>query len=118
MPPWLWSWHVGVFLVPDWWAILARFGIDQLSGQVELDHRVQLIQQRALHHRAGGPGVFRLKPVGDLLFQGGRSRLVFLGHLVVDLGRFRFFTAFTVQAKTARLARQMLGPVGFGEGHV
>jgi hypothetical protein len=63
---------VGMLFVPQLVRDLRGLGLDQLGRQVELDHLVQLVQQRPLHHRAAGAGIFGLQPLGDLRLQRGQ----------------------------------------------
>ena len=103
---------VRVFFMLQLMGDLRGFGLDQARRQVELDHPVQLVQQRPLHHRARGTLVLGLQTLGDLSLQRGQILgAELLGQLVVDLAdAFGSFTAFTVQAKTAALPARCAAP--------
>ena len=98
---------------------LPGLGVNEIGRQVELDHPVQLVQQRSLHDGARGALVFGLQTLGDLALQRGQVLgAELLGHLVVDLRRLRLFHRLHRAGEKGGLAGQMGGTISLGEGHV
>ena len=109
----------GVLFMPQLMRNLVGFGGDQRCRQIELHQRVQLVQQRPLHHGARCAQVFRLKPFGDLCLQRVQAvGTVFPGQLIIDFSRLRTLHGLHRAGENGGLAGQMPGPVSLGEGHV
>ena len=108
-----------VFFVPQLVGDLAGFCIHQAGGQVKLHQSVQLVQQRPLHHSARCRAILHLQPLADLAAQSGHVfGAVFLGQLVVQLGRNGLLHGFHRAFKHRRFASQIGRTISFGEGHI
>ena len=113
------TFDLGVFLVPQLMRDLLGLSLDQRGRQIEFHGFIQLVQQLALHDRAGGTGIFGLQAFLDLTFQGCQILCaVFRGQFIVDFGGDGLFHFLDGAVEDRGLTGQVLGTVFFGEGHL
>jgi hypothetical protein len=75
-----------MLFMPQLMRDLRSLGLHQTRRQVELHHRIQLIQQRPLQHGARRALVFGFQTLRDLALQRGQILgPVFLGQLIINL---------------------------------
>ena len=110
------AFDIGVFLVPQLMRDLLGFLLDHRGGQIKADHLVQLVQHRALHHGAGGPGIFGFQAFLDLAAQGVQAfGAELLGQIVVQLRLGGGLHVLDLALEHGGFAGQVLGAVFLGE---